>query len=116
MIVTQKPYFTNEIKREKEDDVKVIRKASIAREILKKGQDAVRIVDVKPDRDNKDRSCFVFRNDEAFQKIFQEVLDETRKSREDAENEKLRQQLDELQQRFDALAQTVQKPSATVEA
>lgn len=42
---------------------KIIFSASIARALLKKGH---KIVDIKPDRANKDRSIFVFEVDETF--------------------------------------------------
>jgi len=82
---------------------KVIRSARLARQILSKGQKDVWLFDVKPDRENKEKTCFVFFDDEKFQKVFTEVLEENRKNREDSETANLRRQLDEMQKKFDEL-------------
>lgn len=107
MIITQKPYFTNEIKMETEEPkAKVIRRAAIARELLHRN---CKLIDLKPDKTDPDgkRSVFIFEDNDYFQEVFQKVLDENKKTRDNAENEKLRKQLDELQQKFDDLTKTM---------
>lgn len=68
------------------DDVrgKVIRRYNIAKQILRKGGDSVRIIDIKKDRNDPDRKSdvYVFRDDDEFQKVFAEVIEENQKARE----------------------------------
>ena len=56
---------------------KVIRKPEIARKILgvaRINDVDVRIIDIKPSKTDKAATCFVFRDDDDFQKIFETVL------------------------------------------
>ena len=85
---------------------KVIRKGSLARQILRKGGEDVRIFDLKQDRENPDRTVFIFRDDEKFQSVFSEVLEENRKQKEAAskDSEALRSELEELKKKFAELS------------
>ena len=51
-------------------DAKLIFNAGACRSLLKAG---CVIIDVKPDRENPDKSVFVFKNDEHFQKEFERI-------------------------------------------
>lgn len=90
---------TNEIKG------KVIRKSQLARQILQRGGKDVWLFDLKPDRDNHDRTVFVFRDDDKFQEVFAQVLDENRKAREkhDAGVDSQKAQIDVLTQQVEEL-------------
>ena len=54
----------------KKKDAKLIFNAGACRSLLKAG---CVIIDVKPDRENPDKSVFVFKNDEHFQKEFERI-------------------------------------------
>jgi hypothetical protein len=54
-------------------EARLIFNAGMARSLLRAG---CTIVDVKADRDNKDKSVFAFKNDEHFQKEFERINDE----------------------------------------
>ena len=92
-----------------ENDVKgkVIRKAQIARQLVRKGG---KIIDLKGDKFDPDgkRSVFIFEDSDDFQKIFSEVIDENRRERNG--DDQLRKDFEELKKRFDELS----KMSATV--
>lgn len=83
---------------------KVIRKPEIAKKILNLGGEDVRIIDIKPSKTNRSASWFVFKNDEKFQDIFEKVIDENKREREDdgytdsnnSEIEELKRQIAEL--------------------
>ena len=85
------------------DDVKgkVIRKSQIARQLLHRG---AKMIDVKPDRNDPDhkRSVFVFEDTDEFQKVFTEILDESKikRERENKDTDKLRNELEELKRKF----------------
>ena len=68
-----------------EKECKLIFNAGTARSLLKAG--CVR-VDVKPDRSNKetgkDKTVFVFKNDEHFQKEFERINSEIAESKKEA--------------------------------
>lgn len=55
-------------------DAKLVFNCGVTRALLKAG---ATIIDVKPDRENantgKERSIFVFKNDEVFQKAFERI-------------------------------------------
>ena len=102
-IVTQKNEYmaigdTKNIKQDNEVKGKVIRKSQLAREILAKGKDKVRIIDIKPDKADADRkrSVFVFEDTEDFQKIFSEILDGRKESKIDT----LEKEIAELKQKL----------------
>ena len=62
-----------EIKMEnnkKVKDAKLIFNAGTCRSLLKAG---CTIIDVKPDRENPDKTVFVFKNDEHFQEQFERI-------------------------------------------
>lgn len=60
-------------------DSRLVFKAQIARQLLKAG---CHMCDIKADRTNKDRTVFVFDNDEKFQKTFAEILNDLADQRE----------------------------------
>ena len=65
-----------------EKKAKFIFNMGVVRSLLKKG---AKVIDVKPDRDNHDKTIVVFERDEAFEKAFSE-LNEELKAKEDAES------------------------------
>lgn len=73
----------NNFESENEKDVKLVRKAALARQILKMGGKDVRIVDIKVDNTDKDhkRSIFAFENSPRFQEVFTKVLEDNERSR-----------------------------------
>lgn len=65
-----------------EKKAKLIFNMGVVRSLLKKG---ARVIDVKPDRDNHDKTIVVFERDEAFEKAFAE-LNEELKAKEASES------------------------------
>lgn len=63
-----------------EKKAKLVFNASVVRKLLKAG---CRIIDVKADRDNKDKTVFVFERDEAFEKAFSDINEELKKAKEE---------------------------------
>lgn len=63
-----------------EKKAKLVFNAGVVRKLLKAG---CRIIDVKADRDNKDKTVFVFERDEAFEKAFSDINEELKKSKEE---------------------------------
>ena len=105
-VVTTKGAFNNAVHEENEIQGKVIRKASLARQILRAGLDkGVRIIDLKGDKEDPDhkRSVYVFENSPAFQEVFSSVLEENRKNREDQEKSEAQKQIDELNKQVEEL-------------
>lgn len=97
---------------------KVIRKASLTRQILAAGGDKVRIIDVKVDRDDptRQRTVHIFRDDEDFQEILTKVLDENRKRREEHrsdENDALRKEIEEMKRKFAELTKATETITKT---
>ena len=60
-----------------EKKAKLVFNAGVVRKLLKAG---CRIIDVKADRDNKDKTVFVFERDEAFEKAFSDINEELKKA------------------------------------
>ena len=56
-----------------EKKAKLIFNMGVVRSLLKKG---AKVIDVKPDRDNHDKTIVVFERDEAFEKAFAESNEE----------------------------------------
>ena len=56
-----------------EKKAKLIFNMGVVRSLLKKG---ARVIDVKPDRDNHDKTIVVFERDEVFEKAFSELNEE----------------------------------------
>ena len=54
-------------------EAKLIFNAGTCRSLLKAG---CQIIDVKPDRENAEKTVFVFKNDEHFQKEFERINQE----------------------------------------
>lgn len=89
--------------RNNDIDGKVIRNARLARQILAEGGKDVWLFDVKPDRTNRERSCFVFENNDKFQEVFSRVIEHNRKEREARDsqsNKELRDELEDLKKKF----------------
>lgn len=88
---------------------KVIRKASLARQILAAGGEDVRIIDLKVDRDDPDhkRTVFVFSDNDKFQRVFASVLEENRKAREKDGN--AAQQIAELNKKIEELSKKLEE-------
>ena len=63
-----------------EKKAKLVFNAGVVRKLLKAG---CRIIDVKADRDNKDKTVFVFERDEAFEKAFSVIYEELKKAKEE---------------------------------
>ena len=63
-----------------EKKAKLVFNAGVVRKLLKAG---CRIIDVKADRDNKDKTVFVFERDEAFEKAFTDINEELKKAKEE---------------------------------
>ena len=63
-----------------EKKAKLVFNAGVVRKLLKAG---CRIIDVKADRDNKDKTVFVFERDETFEKAFSEINEELKKVKEE---------------------------------
>lgn len=89
--------------KEPEIKGKVIRNSSVARQILHVGGKDVWLFDIKPDReDPKNKTVFVFRNDDKFQEVLSSVIKKKEKESSETEEDLLRQiaamrqQIDEL--------------------
>jgi hypothetical protein len=54
----------------KKKEAKLVFNCGVTRSLLKAG---CTIIDVKPDRTNADKTVFVFKNDEVFQKEFERL-------------------------------------------
>ena len=65
-----------------EKKAKLIFNMGVVRSLLKKG---AKVIDVKPDRDNHDKTIVVFERDEAVEKAFAE-LNEELKAKEASES------------------------------
>ena len=65
-----------------EKKAKLIFNMGVVRSLLKKG---AKVIDVKPDRDNHDKTIVVFERDEVFEKAFSE-LNEELKAKESSES------------------------------
>ena len=68
-----------EIKEKDTRKSRLIFDAKIARKLLKMG---FVVIDIKPNRENTDKSIFVFENTEEFQNTLNEVLDEIKVKKE----------------------------------
>ena len=60
--------------------------AKIARKLLKMG---FVVIDIKPNRENTDKSIFVFENTEEFQNALTQLMDEIKAKKEAEESEQL---------------------------
>lgn len=60
-------------------EYKIIFNAGCARRLLKAG---ATIVDVKADKTNPDKTLFIFKRDEVFEKAFAEINEELQKVKE----------------------------------
>ena len=113
-IITTKDGFIPTPNQTKDVEIKgkVIRKSNLARQILAKGQKDVWLFDIKPDRENPQRTVFLFEDTPKFQEIFSQVLKENEGRRNKTmkqENDSLRNELNELKGRFDELTNVMEK-------
>lgn len=69
--------------REMNKTSKLVFDAKVARALCKKG---FHIIDIKPLRDDPDKTVFVFENTEDFQEAFAQIMDEI-KAKKEAEQE-----------------------------
>ena len=60
--------------------------AKIARRLLKMG---FVVIDIKPNRENTDKSIFVFENTEAFKRVLTQIMDEIKTKKESEEFEQI---------------------------
>lgn len=60
--------------------------AKIARKLLKQG---FVVIDIKPNRENTDKSIFVFENTEEFKQALVKLMDEIKAKKEVEDSEKL---------------------------
>lgn len=99
IITVKNPYETKETSEVKG---KVIRKAQIARQLLQRG---ARMIDLKPDRDDPDhkRSVYIFQQDDDFERIFSELIEENRKNRRTNEESAMQQEIEELKRQIEVL-------------
>ena len=67
-----------EIKNENKTS-KLIFDAKIARQLLKMG---FFVIDIKPNRENTDKSIFVFENTEKFQQALAQIMEEVKAKKE----------------------------------
>ena len=65
--------------------------AKIARKLLKQG---FVVIDIKPNRENTDKSIFVFENTEDFQNALTQLMDEIKAKKEAEEFEQLVMDID----------------------
>lgn len=65
--------------------------AKIARKLLKQG---FVVIDIKPNRENTDKSIFVFENTEAFKEALVKIMEELKVKKEAEESEKLTVDMD----------------------
>lgn len=85
---------------------KVVKNLGVARMIKRKGGTDVEILDVKPDKFNKEKTVVVFRSDEKFEEIFNDVLDEIRASRA-ANDTKKDEEMNELREEIELLKRMI---------
>lgn len=64
--------------------------AKIARKLLKQG---FVVIDIKPNRENTDKSIFVFENTEEFQQALAQIMDDI-KAKKEVEYEQLSMDID----------------------
>ena len=79
-----------EINKKDTRQSRLIFDAKIARKLLKMG---FVVIDIKPNRENTDKSIFVFENTEEFQNALTEILDEI-KTKKEVNGEQLSMDLD----------------------
>lgn len=87
----------------KEPRGKVVRNFGVARIILRENWENVRVIDLKPDKENPQRTVVVFEDTEQFQKIFSAALKENEKNKQQRENDMLKKQVEELQKKIEML-------------
>lgn len=85
---------------------KVVRNLGVARMVKRRGGSDVEILDVKPDKFNKEKTVVVFRSDEKFEEIFNDVLDEIRASRA-ANDTKKDEEMNELREEIELLKRMI---------
>ena len=101
IITVKNPYETKETNGVKG---KVIRKAQIARQLLQRG---ARMIDLKPDRDDPDhkRSVYIFEQDDNFERIFSELIEENRRNRQNNDESEMKKEIEDLKRQIEVLKQ-----------
>jgi len=63
------------------------------------------MIDLKPDRDDPDhkRSVYIFQQDDDFERIFSELIEENRKNRRTNEESAMQQEIEELKRQIEVL-------------
>jgi len=101
-ITTRKDAFNQgNVENETELQGKVIRNMTISKRLFDRidqsPTNTLRVIGVKPDRENPQRSILVWEKNEKFEEEFSKVLEEYRKGREGStEVEDLKNQVEEL--------------------
>ena len=105
-IITQKNNFTEETNQLK---AKVVRNVSLARKLLEhvdqQPTNSIRVIDCKPDKSDPthQRSVLVFEDNEKFQEVFSNVIEERRKEKDnrDSQNNKaMTKEIEDLKKRI----------------
>lgn len=63
----------------KKKEYKLVFNAGVARQLIRMG---IHVADIKADRQNQDKTVFVFKNDEMFQEEFEKINREIMAARE----------------------------------
>lgn len=105
----------DEAKNEENKNVvtgKVVRNMSIARKLLShvdwKPSNEIRVIDIKKNKEDPtgNSTVIIFENNEAFQKLFSEVIEENRRDRGSRETDELKRQIEELTKKVAELSNT----------
>lgn len=92
--------LNNAFAKNPENEVKgkIVRKASLARQILRAGGNDVRIIDIKYDRSDqsRQRTVFVFEDTPEFQNVFTKILEEVKQSRNANDASEMKKEIETL--------------------
>jgi hypothetical protein len=84
-MIRKREVFMNMIEKDTRKS-RLIFDAKIARKLLKQG---FVVIDIKPNRENTDKSIFVFENTEEFKQALVKLMDEIKAKKEVEDSEKL---------------------------
>lgn len=79
---------------------KIVRNAAVAREILKRGKKNVWLFDLKPAKEDPQRSVYLFEDTPEFQSIFADVMKDRSEARSMRKNSKLYEEIEELKKQI----------------
>ncbi len=102
----------NDIKNENVARGKVVRSIAVASKLLSRidltPTNTLRVIDCKKDKTDPTgrSSVLVFEDNDKFQEVFAEVIEERKKERASSETEELRKQLEEMKQKIAELSAT----------